>query len=248
VAFYYDELWPKPVADDPATPTVTSRAYTRLLLERLRAETDARLGIIPVGEVLYRMGPLLEAGALAGFEDRWSLYRDGAHLTLDVGRYIAAATMFSTMFGLPPHAGLKPKGFFGEVDAFSPEIYRFVHDVIWDVVSSDPAAIRMTEPVDFDRDGAAALDDLDAWEAAWGHPFTGLRALRGHYGDATGDGRTTGADLLAWQRDALPLASPPPEFAPVPEPACAAHLAILCVARLCRRRKEPSNLPRRTSA
>lgn len=81
---------------------------------------------------------------------------------------------------------------------------------------------------DFDEDGDVDDADLANWEAAFG---------AGGGADATGDGLTTGADFLVWQRakgvDFFPAV---PVGSPVPEPAAVPLAAVALAALLSRRR------------
>jgi len=199
-AWNYDAAWNREVADSPETPTVPSREYFDLLVDRVRGSTDARVGLIPLGEVFYRLGLRMEAGDLPGWESRDALFRDGRHLTQDAGSYVAAAAVYATLFGFPPHGLSKPPGLFGEAASFSAEFEALVHDTVWDVVSTHPAAIRMTADADFDRDGRVAFADQRTWETRFG-----VDAIA----DFDRDGTSSGLDLLGWQR-----ASPGPRPAP----------------------------------
>jgi hypothetical protein len=206
----YLNQWDREVVDSLETWTVQRREYFELLLGYVHQATDASVGIIPVGEVIYQLGVRIEAGEMPGFVEVDDLFRDGGHLTLDVGRYVAAATLYSTLFGLEPHALVKPDNYFGESTAFTDEIYDIVHDVIWEVVTTHPHAIRMTPPADFDRDGAVQFADLAIWESSFAADY---RA------DANRDWLSGGDDLLAWQRGVGAAAEAPPQTATVPEPA-----------------------------
>jgi hypothetical protein len=207
----YINQWDRDVVDSLDTWTVQRREYFDLLLGYLHQATDARVGIIPTGEVIYQLGLRIQAGEMPGFDEIEDLYRDGGHLSLDVGRYVAAATVYSTLFGLEPHSLAKPDGYFGDAAAFTDEIYAVVHDVIWEVVTNHPHAIRMTPPADFDRDGDVHFADLAVWESSF---------AADHRADAHRDGLSAGDDLLAWQRTVRTAAETPPQTATVPEPAC----------------------------
>jgi hypothetical protein len=87
-----------------------------------------------------------------------------------------------------------------------------------------------TPPADFDFDGFVASSDLDVWKEWYAVD---------HFGDATGDGMTDGADFLAWQRQLGTMATLPggghQHLAAVPEPSTAA-LAVAGVVGWRRRK------------
>ena len=73
---------------------------------------------------------------------------------------------------------------------------------------------------DFDEDGDVDDDDLTKWKLGFG---TAIGATH-MQGDANGDGRVDGGDILAWQQQ-----KNSPAASGVPEPA-AAWLAVLAAA------------------
>jgi hypothetical protein len=90
-----------------------------------------------------------------------------------------------------------------------------------------------TRPADFDFDGFVASPDLDVWKQWFAID---------HFGDATGDGMTNGADFLVWQRQLGMMASLPGDgghqhLVPVPEPSAKA-LAVAAVAAAAWRRRK----------
>jgi hypothetical protein len=143
----YETYWRKPVANDPAQPTVLAAAYFDALLARLRRDVPAgvTVEVIPVGEVMAQIDRKLRAGAQPGIRDVTDLYRDADHMG-DVGRYAAAATVYAKVWGRQPGAGaglaVYQQGL-GSVP-LTPELARWIDDVVWDTVnrktSSSPAS------------------------------------------------------------------------------------------------------------
>jgi hypothetical protein len=68
------------------------------------------VGIIPVGEVMYRLHLRMKAGQVPGFKHIADLYADGVHLNSE-GKYVEAVTHYATVFREDPHdciiAGLR---------------------------------------------------------------------------------------------------------------------------------------------
>lgn len=92
-----------------------------------------------------------------------------------------------------------------------------------------PPLITVTILLTADFDGNGMVDGADA--AAWRASFA-----RNSAADADRNGATNGADLLAWQRQLGRRMATPAVFAPVPEPAGGAILAVgLCACVICER-------------
>jgi len=161
----YETKWTKSVLNEDATKTVIAREYFDDLMSRLQNATSAKVLMIPVGEVLFELDQKMQAGEIPGFTSIDELYRDDLHLSLDVGRYTAAATTYAAIFGKDPTGLTKPEGFYGSPDAFSPQLYNAIHTVIWDVVGNSPFT-GISDPsillgdVNFDAD--IDFDDIDA--------------------------------------------------------------------------------------
>jgi hypothetical protein len=78
---------------------------------------------------------------------------------------------------------------------------------------------------DFDRDGDVDDADLDIWQSSYG---------ANDHADATGDGRSNGADLLAWQRQQGRSIATAVAGAAVPEPGTQCLLLLLLLTALYR--------------
>ncbi len=146
----YHEVWMKESADSDDTKTILSRAYFENLYKRVKAKTDADVRMIPAGQVIYELDKRMRAGKIAGYKNATNLYRDAVHLN-NVGRYAAGVTTFATLYGKNP-AGLKcPPGCYGGGKDFSPELYKAIHDAIWDVLTEMRAATGVRGPDDAKR-------------------------------------------------------------------------------------------------
>jgi hypothetical protein len=130
----YHEVWMRDTEDTDETKTLQTRAYFEHLMQRVRAEADAEVRMIPVGHVVYELDRRMRARQIAGYESAADLYRDPVHMN-HVGRFIAGLTTFVTLYGQDP-AGLEcPPGFYGGGKDFTPELYAAIHDAIWTVVT-----------------------------------------------------------------------------------------------------------------
>lgn len=131
--------WTQAVPNDDTAPTVMARAYFGHLIERVRAATSRPVYVIPVGEVLYELDVRLQAGQVPGVTEISQLYRDDFHLGLDVGRFVAGLTVFSTLYAQDPTGITKPEQYYGaSAAAFTPAMYAAIYDAVWSVVSGHP--------------------------------------------------------------------------------------------------------------
>ncbi len=132
----FSATWTSAVIDDDATPTVAAQAYFAHLINRLRAATDAKVYLIPVGEVLHDLDQRLLAGAVPGLTSIAQLYRDDVHLTHDLGRFVAGLTTYATLYASDPVGLVKPEQWYGASAApFTPAFYAAVRAAIWTVVA-----------------------------------------------------------------------------------------------------------------
>lgn len=139
----YLTAWDKPVADNTNQYMWVgrSRQLYEVMLKHVREETnDAQVYIIPTGEVLYELTNRIKQGQISGLSSIDEIYRDTVHLTyssapgstgVGIGRYIAATTMFSTLYGVSPDGLIDP-----EYANLDPVLRAQLNDVVWDVVSS----------------------------------------------------------------------------------------------------------------
>ena len=89
--------WLAPSVDDLSTPTALSRAYFQNLLGRLNTGDTPRVEVIPIGETLFDLIELANAGGLGDLREA-DFFRDDIHLSLEVGRYAARLTNYATLF------------------------------------------------------------------------------------------------------------------------------------------------------
>ena len=199
---------------DAETPTQLSRPYFNRLMSRLRDLSDAigQMHMIPVGDVIFELDRRMIAGEFAQFSDASKLYRDRYHLN-NVGRYVAATTVYATIFGRDPAGIPVPAGqFVPNPDVSSdreitPDLSAALRATVWDIVSvhADSGLVGV-ETVDqlctamgtaerrFDLDGNGSVGSEDLDELILGRART-------VYGDANLDGKlsalTDGGVLLA---------------------------------------------------
>lgn len=162
---------------------------------------------VPTGEVWNRVSLAIQSGEITGITMD-DLYRDNLHASKEIGRYLASATIFATLFKQDINGMVPPVAQFGE--AYPQSLYDQFNQIIWDVVTSDPD----TGVTDFNNDGWVDANDLAAWQTGY----------------AAGD--YSGRDLLYWQRTYRAAAAA--AFAVVPEPATLimVSVAILWSTRL----------------
>lgn len=178
----YLSEWAAPVVNVNSSSTEMRREYFDHLMgwvEQTYKFSGTRVRMIPAGEVFYELAKLIDSGSLQGvvLEDFW---RDEIHMDLDLGRYVAATTIFATMFGTDPR-GMSPPSAFFDPNAFQIGLVETINETIWSVVTSS----RYTGLADFNDDYYVDSIDLALWEAG--------------NGDTDGDGLTTGLDFLNWQ-------------------------------------------------
>jgi hypothetical protein len=186
------------------TPTRPMRAQYDYLMDWAQS-TYAPQGIlvrtVPNGEVWNQVSLAIESGKITELTMA-DLYRDQLHGSYFIGRYLAAATSFATMFQTDPNGMPVPPDQYGTV--YPQSLYDKLNSIIWDVVSSDP----YTGIADFNNDGYVSQADLALWQSSYGVSAAG---------DADGDGDTDGKDFLVWQRAVQGLSTLSAVI--VPEPA-----------------------------
>lgn len=133
----FRETWTSNVADSLDTSTIHAREYYHKLIERIRANTDAPIFMVPTTEALYQLDIRLRAGEIEGYKSVADLYRDVHHLTYEAGRYVAAVTTFSTLFAQDPDGLTKPMQYSPD-KVLSPQMYSLIHKTVWDVVTTHP--------------------------------------------------------------------------------------------------------------
>jgi hypothetical protein len=161
---------------------------------------------VPNGEVWNQVSLAIESGEITELALP-DLYRDNLHGSYSIGRYLAAATSFATMFQTDP-TGMPVPIQFGT--SYPQSVYDKLNEIIWDVVSSDP----YSGIADFNDDGYVSQMDLALWRTSYGVSAAA---------DADGDGDTDGQDFLIWQRAVQSISAL--SAVTVPEPATALLLS-----------------------
>lgn len=221
--FYIYQVWPQQSYGNyttywnSASPNVDStlvrpmRQYYDNLMAWARDTYNANGTIIrevPTGEVWNRINLAIEAGEITGITMA-DLYRDDLHASGPLGRYVAAATVFATLFQQDVNGMVPPPAQFGTI--FPQSLYDQFNRIIWQVVTSDPD----TGIADFNNDGWVDAGDLAEWKSGY----------------ATGE--YTARDFLYWQRSYRNTIQA--TLAVVPEPssiAIALTLAVLWPTRM----------------
>jgi hypothetical protein len=202
--FYIYQAWPEagnyqlnwlaPSPDGPNTVMTRTREYYNHLIERVRAETDANVFMVPVGDVLYEIDVRIRNKTIPGFFSVNEFYRDGIHLSSEIGRYVASMTTYSTILGQYPNELEKPEGFFEGPRTLTPQQEALLQETIRDVLDKHAySGVDLPPPLraDFNHDNRVNEFDLAIWEqySAFTNPY-----------DLNGDHRVNGRDFLEWQR------------------------------------------------
>lgn len=187
----FQEKWTASVVDDESTPSTRSGEYFSHLLNRVRAETDATVLMVPVGDVLNELDIRLSAGLVPGYSGVSSFYRDAQHMKGGLGGYTAALTTFATIRAQEPLGLVKPLGVLHfDNDPFNAElIYAAINDAVHDVVGTHPySGVEFPNPTraDFDQSGVVDQADLALLETSLG---------KSAVADANDDGDVNSDDL-----------------------------------------------------
>ena len=139
----YQAYWDQPIQNVPNQPTIHARDYFYHLHQNLldMYGTSVQLYMIPIGEVFYRLDQEFKKGNVPGYEDAGDLYRDTAHLTQDIGSFVAATTVYSTIFKENPVGIERPDGFYLDDSGatnLTEDLRNFIQSIVWEVVSSHP--------------------------------------------------------------------------------------------------------------
>lgn len=146
---YFYETWHR--LDDPAgwlERIDGDRAgLWEVILRQAMARTEATIHVVPGGPVMAAVVRRIEAGGVPGLSRREDLFAMGVdgevdtiHLN-DVGNYVIALTHYATLYhrspvGLPHDLKRADGAAMQVVDA---QAARILQEVVWDVVTSDPA-------------------------------------------------------------------------------------------------------------
>jgi len=191
----YVDFWESESIDAPSTSTLMKRQYFDNLMPQVKASNPGTsVWMIPTGEVLYELHQQFNAGTLPDVNSNLDFFRpsgsgvdNGIHMSLTIGRYIAATTAYATMFREDVRGQEAPDIFLSEEPTLTPALVDAINETIWDVITRNP----WTGLSDFNDDSAINGLDLTNWEAAYGTNDTG---------DSNGDGVSSGGDFLRWQQ------------------------------------------------
>ena len=121
---------------------------------------EARLGMVPVGDVFLALDKKMRAGQVPGIVNIGEFSADGGHLRGGLPRYVLAATHYAVLFGAHPgeadwqvfqERSNYDSGKFGfyvhqpdlgvHLD-LTPERVKVVNDTVWEVVKDHPHTPR----------------------------------------------------------------------------------------------------------
>jgi hypothetical protein len=180
--FYIYQVWPsqfnyatksfsdywnqEPLDNEDQRPTEMMRSYYRELMADLIVEQPTvNFRMIPTGEVFNRLSLLDLPGMV--FED---FYRDPYHMSFDMGRYVASATIFATLFGEDVRS-YTPSSTYHSIDQ---SVLDTINQVVYEEVKKAAA--------DLNFDGIIDVADLARWNAGYENSWY------------------SGRDFFEWQR------------------------------------------------
>ncbi len=170
----FDSDWLRGSTTADNQPTIMASSYFEHLVQRLRAQRDNAVYMVPVGEVLYNLGQSLEAepfvyldqhGNEQVFDSAYSLYRDQSHMDWLFGRYVAFLTMHTCLSGEPPafFQGITMPG--GRVVPFS--WHQRVEEIVRSTISSSEwSGLRWNR--DVNGDGQIGMEEVLTILNSWG--------------------------------------------------------------------------------
>jgi hypothetical protein len=137
----YQLAWDQSISSSPDQITVHARQYYEYLHQNLidHYGDEVQIATIPIGEVLYELDILFQAGQFPGFSGVFEdLYRDNAHLNDEFGSWIAVNTVYATLLREDPTGIEKPPAYYGagESDPLTLEQSIQFQQVVWDIVSA----------------------------------------------------------------------------------------------------------------
>lgn len=195
----YQAYWDGASIDSDDTFTQPRREF----YQNLMGDLDNRYRMIPTGEVFYEIANAIGSGVFPELTGMSAFYRDNVHLSYDLGRYVAAATMYSTMHKQDIRNLVPPSNIFDPL-VLSLSIANRLNSIIWNVVSGSP----YTGIADFNDDGYVNSADLSLWQNGYGTTYEG-------------------SNFLHWQRQLLGGPSSLTPVVQVPEPGSCILLAVI---------------------
>lgn len=137
--------WTSETTPAETDPVRLERGTMRYILAQVRTATDARVHMIPTGEVMYELSQAVNRGEIPGLDDHASdVYRDELHASYGAGRYAAGATVYASMYGDDLSGVTKPAGFY--TDTLAPDTVAAINALVADVVSNYADVEPIPEP------------------------------------------------------------------------------------------------------
>jgi hypothetical protein len=143
-AYDYEKLWLRTYTGK-WDKSNESRDYFEQVTTELREKYEGKISpvrMVPVGEVMFELNRLIEAGDVPGIDSIQELFFDGIHLT-NWGGLIIGTTLYATMYQRGPRS-LNFQEYEVLDDPWDrpiPEGFaRVVQEVAWDVVRNHPLA------------------------------------------------------------------------------------------------------------
>lgn len=138
----YAALWERPYTGE-WDDSFETRDYLQRLTQAVQA---ADLGIrdpilVPIGEVMYQLDQQMKRGEIAGYDNVFDLYEDGAHLNAE-GQYLATLTYLAVMYDVHPETIDA-----GAIASLPPTTKQAFDDTIWEVVQQPLVASATVVPV-----------------------------------------------------------------------------------------------------
>ena len=141
-AYDYEKLWTRTYTGK-WDKSNESRDYFEQVTRELREKYEGKISpvrTVPVGEVMFELNRLIEAGEVQGIDSIQDLFFDGIHLT-NWGGLIVGTTLYATMYQRDPRS-LNFKEYDVLDDPWdrpiSEDFGRTVQQVAWDVVRNHP--------------------------------------------------------------------------------------------------------------
>lgn len=219
--------WYNAVVDDPSTKTVYSAAYHELLYDKVDQLYPGRVRLASAGKVIREMRDRIQAGN-APLSTASQLYRDGIHMSDDIGRYVGSTVIQTSILGRSQVGQPVPDDVEGwNSSQTSAELLEWIQLTTWEVMLADTrSGVIASTPGDFDGDGEIDLADYELFTADYGSTERLLA-------DGNGDGVVNAADYTVW-RDAYSAAQV--MSSTIPEPCGLLLLMVACVSSVSLRR------------
>ena len=184
------DIWDDEVVDSPGQSTRHSLAYSELLVNKLNEIPGANYGLIPVGQVLAEIRDQIAADEIPGLTSISNLYRDAIHMN-GLGNFVAASTVFATIFKQDPTPLGVPEGVSGWSESNIPaELATQLQSIVWEVVTSQ--ILTGVYPLgDLDKNTLIDQGDYQFWRSQFGFQTSPTA-------DANGDGTVDFDDAVLW--------------------------------------------------